>query len=292
MMISIIITTYKRPMNILQRALNTAYNQTVEDKEIILVNDYPQYKPDILTLIRNYSEVKFISHERNEGACKSRNDGIDVASGEYIAFLDDDDEWDNEKLARQLKIINSEKADMVYCSGVRLFPNGKIEDMPFIRGYDDNLCQHLLAGNFMGGCSFPLIKKSVLLNVHGFDEELPSSQDYDLWIRIARQYKVAFLNEPLVLYHVENASISSSLDRRLQGYAMVLNKHIALFKKHPVEMSSYIYNMARTALLYGRWDAYFSVFMNSFNCFPRNLKIVWLGIEMFARSVVKRFRRQ
>ncbi len=287
-MISIIITTCKRPMDILKRALDSAMKQTVEDKEIILVNDYPPYRTDIARLLEGYDGVKFISHEKNAGACKARNNGIRAASGEYVAFLDDDDEWADGKLARQLAKMQSEDAGMVYCTGVRIYPDGKTGDMAFIKGRDGDLCAHLLAGNFMGGCSFPLIKKSVLTELRGFDESLPSSQDYDLWIRIASRCKVVFLDEPLVLYHVEQNSISSSLDRRMKGYAMLLAKHGELFDRHPAQKRAFIYNMARTALLYGRWDAYLDVLAKSLRCFPGNLSIALLGAKTLVRNAAKR----
>ena len=160
-MISIIITTYKREAEILERAIKSAISQTIEDKEIIVVNDFPEYKEIVEAVVDKYPEVQLISHSSREGACKSRNDGAAIAKGEYLAFLDDDDEWENDKLDIQKKAALQYDADLVYCGGIGINDiTGETRELDFIKPcLNDDYYKILLSENIIGGCSFPLLSR-------------------------------------------------------------------------------------------------------------------------------------
>ena len=255
-MISVIITTCKREMSILKRAIDTVYAQTLRDIEIIVVNDYPEYDAQIRELLKKYRGVIYISHDKRQGACKSRNDGIMASTGDFVAFLDDDDEWENNKLEMQLKNIRKEESDFIYCGGIMLNDvNGKASEMSFIHDcIDGNYIKELLKGNFMGGCSFPLIKRSVLIALDGFDISMPSSQDYELWIRIAESYKIAYINEPLVIYNVGNEAITSNPERRIEGFCRLYKKHRDIYVEYPRESLIFYKTVIWTAIHTGRTD--------------------------------------
>lgn len=126
-MISIIITTYKREVGILQRAIKSVLAQTYKELELIVVDDSPAtyaHREAIRKYVTSISEIPtlYIQHERNMGACIARNTGIDNSSGEYICFLDDDDEWLPQKLEKQLQMFR-EDVGLVYCG--RLISNVK-----------------------------------------------------------------------------------------------------------------------------------------------------------------------
>ncbi len=255
-MISVVITTYKREMPILRRAIETVLKQTEKDIELIVVNDYPEYDVLIRELMKEYPSVCYFSHKERQGACKARNDGIAAANGGYIAFLDDDDEWEANKLEKQKKIMEESGADFVYCTGRTINDiTGEYSPMEFIHECRSNdYIREMLKGNFMGGCSFPLIKKSVLDQLEGFDLDMPASQDYELWLRICKNYKISYLNEPLVIYHVGNDAITTNPERRIKGFSLLCEKHQDVFRKYPKEAATFYRTIVWTAVFTGRKD--------------------------------------
>lgn len=287
-LVSVIISTYKRPMDILERAIKSVKAQTYPNIEIILVNDYPEYHAKIQELMKDYADVNYICHATNMGACKARNDGAEIAQGRYIAFLDDDDEWVPTKIEKQVSVISKTEADMVYCSGEYHTPDGKISKMDFIfepkPGYE---MKKLLHENYMGGCSFPLIRKSAFLKVGAFDVNLPSSQDYDLWIRLLQNGKVIFLDEPLVIYYLQNDSISSNANKRYAGYKQLLNKHFATFSAYKDELAWTYKKMLEVCLRGELYAESGKIIVESFRVFPFNYNVL-LVVPRYVASRIKR----
>lgn len=231
-MVSCIVTTYKRPVEIVKRAIESIISQTYKDIEIIVVNDAPEMHDltiEIEKMINNYGvQKKYIVHEKNMGACAARNTGIDVADGEYVAFLDDDDEWLPDKLEKQIELMKKTGAALVYCPYYNIDSKGNMNLIvnDFFKGeIFDNDFERLLAYNYVGSTSFPLLKKEVFYTIGKFNEKLKSSQDHDLWIRIAQKYKIAYYDEPLVKYYYSQEAISRSMEKKLQGYNYLMEEY-------------------------------------------------------------------
>jgi len=229
-MISCIITTYRREPDILCRALESIINQTYKDIEIIIVNDAPEYKELSIRLENAVSaykaNIKFINHSKNMGACAARNTGIKYANGEYVAFLDDDDEWMPEKLEEQLKIIEKYKVALVYCD--HYFVDSKHNYhykkvcLKHLEGKNDY--ERLLCFNYIGSTSFPLINLSILKGVGGFNTKLKSSQDHEVWLKIAKSNDIYYVQKPLVKYYYTDVAITRSIENREQGYNYLLEE--------------------------------------------------------------------
>lgn len=286
-LVSVVITTCKREMSLLSRALNTVQQQTEKRLEIIVVNDYPPYEERIRQLLQHYPEVIFIPHSQNSGACQSRNDGLSAAKGKYIAFLDDDDEWFPEKIRLQLAYLQDTNADMVYCSGVSISADGNSQKIPYIYDPGEEKLRFLLRGNYMGGCSFPLIKKELLERTGGFDKKMPSSQDLDLWIRIAQKGKICYLDQILVKYHPQEESISSSYDRQFQGSAMLIQKHAGLYRQYPDEFLSFCNLLIHNAVSHRRKDILMKICRLSFLVFPKNYKVLLHGAKELLKLICR-----
>lgn len=192
--ISCVLITYKRELYIVERALKSIINQTYKCLDIVLVNDYPEDRKhsDALKEMANRYGIKYVSYEHNLGACFARNYGAKNTEGDYIAFIDDDDEWVVDKLEVQLKCAEKNKADLVY-GPFYLEKKGK-KKLTSTHKTSGNIIEKLLAFNFIGGTSVPLIRRSIFEQLNGFDVELLSSQDYDLWIRIAKQGLVYYVD--------------------------------------------------------------------------------------------------
>ena len=238
-MISCVITTYKREPEVLKKAVDSILSQSYKDIEIIVVNDAPEDSELSNRLYKMLSEydfpINYVVHESNKGACEARNTGIKNSNGEYIAFLDDDDEWEKEKLEKQLKKILSDHSALVYCDYYYIDKNGKMNirksDKQNLPGSND--FERLLCCNFIGSTSFPLIKTSVLKSVVGFNKDLQSSQDHELWLRIAQKYEISYINEPLVKYYFTDIAITRSIDKKIQGFNYILNEFKNEYNNNP-----------------------------------------------------------
>lgn len=219
-LVTAIITTYKRSPELVERALRSVLNQTYPSIEIILVDDSPvEYA--LRTAVADMAGclgVKYIPHEKNQGACAARNTGLAHAAGEFVAFLDDDDEWEKSKIAKQMECFTSDEIALVYCGRKVLWEEtGEISigKTQYIRG---DIYEHLIVDNVIGSTSFPLIRKSALNAIGGFDVQMESSQDLDVWLRLAQRYKVDYVEEPLVIYHFhEGEQITKNHKKRIAG---------------------------------------------------------------------------
>ena len=226
-MISVIITTYKREPALIIRALHSVLSQTYKDIEIIVVDDspadFPQRK-DVEMAVEDCQKanigisISYIQHEKNRGACAARNTGLNYAKGEYIAYLDDDDEWIPEKLEKQLKVMQLTGSALVYCGRLWLTDATGLSRIEKIVYYKGDVFKKLLYSNFIGSTSFPLIKTQSLKEIGGFDEQMQSAQDCDVWLRIAENNIVDYVEEPLVIYHEhEGEQITSNPLKKISG---------------------------------------------------------------------------
>ena len=245
-LVSIIITTCKREMDILERAIKSAVAQTYENKEIIVVNDWPDYRERIEELLKGYPEIIFISNAGQSGACVSRNKGTEAAKGEYIALLDDDDEWLPEKIEKHVDAVDDDTV-LVYCDIFAIKDGAELMSDPKRPYPEGNVIKEILVSNFVGGCSVPLMSKSAVTDCGGFDPAFRSCQDLDLWIRLAKEGEFTAIKEKLVRYTVGEESITGSFDRRLQGWEKILEKYEKDFEAFPEAQNIFTGTIVREA---------------------------------------------
>lgn len=229
-LVSAIITTYNREPDIVLRAINSVLKQTYGNIELIVVDDSsPSYsqRREVENAVMSMSDgIIYISNEFSQGPCAARNIGLSYAKGYYIGFLDDDDEWLPTKIEEQIKGFCDDNVAMVYS---RILVNDEvnkreyIDDYQFERGY---IFEKLLRLNFIGSTSSPLIKKSCIEAVGGFDITMDSCQDYDLWLRVAVRYPIQYIDAPLLKYYIHSGDrITSDEIKRISGYERINNKY-------------------------------------------------------------------
>lgn len=239
-LISVILPTCNRA-SLLQRAIQSVRSQSDDNFEIVVVDDCStDDTASVVTSIRD-DRLRYLRHETNKGGAAARNTGIRSARGEIIAFLDDDDEWLPEKLERQKRLLG--RFDAVICAS-------RIRGKKSIEGHGrSHITLRDLKRGYMGGGTSSLIVRAEVLKHVRFDESLPAGQDWDLLIRIAKQYRVGYLDEALVIYSDEgHARISNKLSQmpisEIQERMRVLYKHRAYlgwywFNRHAVRMLLY-----------------------------------------------------
>ena len=243
-LISAVITTYKREPAIVVRAVNSILKQTYKDIEVITVDDSPSdyelrdsVKNAVLGLNADYPdiEISYIPHEKNMGACVARNTAMDAAKGKYIAFLDDDDEWMPEKLEKQMRVMESSDAALVYCGCTILNDDTGRSYDGYVEYYRGSVFKRLLFKNFIDSTSIPLIKLECLREIGGFDPLMQSSQDYDVWLRLADKYPVECVQEPLVIYHEHSGErITNNPAKKIAGLERINKKNKEYIDPDPV----------------------------------------------------------
>lgn len=235
-LVSVVMPTYKRSFSFIKNSIESVLNQTYINLELIIVDDNPignLQKKDIELEIKNIkdSRIKFIQHKDNKGACIARNTGINVAKGKYIAFLDDDDEWLPLKLEKQLQKFTNSQIGLVYSPYYVVSQGEKRLKQSLKRG---KVFKDLLKLNFIGSTSCVIIRKDVFLNTDLFDENLPASQDYDLYLRISSKYLIEVVEEPLIIYNIhEGERISGDPYKKLKARKYIYDKFKYEIKKHP-----------------------------------------------------------
>lgn len=208
MLVSVIIPAYNS--NYVRAAIVSILSQTHRELEVIVVDDGSPGGA-IEVICTEFPSVRYI-RQANAGPSAARNRGIREANGDWIAFLDDDDIWLPEKIDKQLRLIEGsktkERIGLIYTGQYMIQDDtvlgGKVHEA---NGY---IYHYLLFGNFIGTCSSIIIPKHVLEKVGGFDEGLICSQDFDLYLKIAREFEIHSVPEPLIKYRTRPDQISKN----------------------------------------------------------------------------------
>lgn len=212
--VSVIIPTYNRASLVVE-AVASVLAQTYRDFEVIVVDDAS--RDDTLErLDQFFPQIILVRNKIRRGVSGARNLGVRVARGEWLAFLDSDDLWLPEKLARQ----------MAYLAGHPSMQICQTEEIWIRNGVRVNPPQthRKLAGDiFLPSLKRCLVSPSAVIlhrrlfeEMGGFDESLPAAEDYDLWLRIACRYPVGLVPEALVIKrggHPDQLSRQWGLDR-------------------------------------------------------------------------------
>ncbi len=194
--VSVVIPTYNRA-HMLREAVESALGQSLEPAEILVVDDgSTDLTPEILSSFGN--KIRYFKGP-HRGVSSARNKGWRLAESEWIAFLDSDDLWLPNKLHRQMKAL-AEWTDIPLCYTDEIWiRHGKrVNPCKHHAKYSGWIFQHCLARCIISPSS-ALIRKEILEELGGFDEQLPVCEDYDLWLRLTSRYPVLFLEEKLIL---------------------------------------------------------------------------------------------
>lgn len=250
---SVIMPTYKNDENTLLRAIGSVEKQVFTNWELIIVDDnekndeYSNITKSIKEKVNN-SNIRFYFQNVNKGANAARNTGIKLSTGEFVAFLDGDDEWDKNYLETIKENINITHGKF-YSANYRIVSKEGTQGLSFNKRnrksghiYNQEIFRDLISPT-----SAVVVEKDLLLAVGGFDESLPARQDYDLWLRICKKNKVYFIYEGLVyIYRDGHFSISLNYRNHISGTETVLKKILTntdsnIYNHHKIISSHYAY---------------------------------------------------
>ena len=243
MLVTAVITTYKRHPDVVERALKSILNQTYKHIETFVIDDSPssfELRCDVEKMVNQYKyeNVTYVAHKENLGACAARNTGLSLASGQYIAFLDDDDEWMPKKIEEQLKCFDSSNVALVYCGRASINEDTNIVTEQKLSLHKGLVYDHLILDNFVGSTSFPLIRVDYIKNIGGFDTLMPAAQDYDVWLRLAKLYEFNYTSESLVLYHEYSGErITLNYEKKIAALTRLYEKNNDYLKNNRKAMA-------------------------------------------------------
>jgi teichuronic acid biosynthesis glycosyltransferase TuaG len=295
-LVSIVIPTFNQA-EFLKEALGSVINQTHRAWEAIVINNFST--DTTIEVLNQFNDARISRLDfANDGViARSRNKGIELAKGEYVAFLDSDDLWEPTKLTRSLDALSS-GADVV-CHAERWFGGGERERVvrygPEYRAEYESL---LINGNCIS-TSATVIRRSVLADLGGFQEreDFITTEDYDLWLRTARSgYKIVFTEEVLGSFRRHSTSASSSTIRHLQAELAVLEEHFrsstpAICSHHEERIGLAHYTAARSFTRSSKFLSGFKMFLNSLRCSPWRWRY-WAGLVIhISRSPVMILKR-
>ena len=188
-------------------AIESILNQTLADFELVIVDDGSvDCSPEIIHRYRDLdARVRPCFHKRNLGIPVTLNDGLAMATGEYVAFIGSDDEWVSHKLERQLEVLSSEPDAVAWSEGLVIDESGRPTGKTFSQFFDAYnrkkegiIFLELMKGNYICGSSV-ITRRDHFDNIR-FDESVPLLNDYLVMVQLAHEHPWRFIEEPLVKY--------------------------------------------------------------------------------------------
>lgn len=233
--VSVVITTHNR-LPMLKQAIDCVKKQTYSSIELNIVNDNSSDGTrEYLENLKDESiNVQQLYGSESKGGNHARNVGVEISSGELIAFLDDDDIWDARKIEKQVEMFEKDcEIGLVYCGYERITDNQLSTKVPPNKKYRGNVGLAVFS-NIFSITSCLMIKKSLLKKIDGFDEQLSHWQEYDLLVRVSQVSKIDYVDECLVKIGVtrtDKKRLSNQVDKWKKSVEYFNRKHEKLIRQ-------------------------------------------------------------
>jgi glycosyltransferase involved in cell wall biosynthesis len=275
-LVSVVLPTYNRA-HLLRRAIQSILSQTYQNFEVIVVDDCSRDNTEEVVKRFCDERIRYVRNKERKGAPFSRNVGIKVARGEYVAFQDSDDEWLPKKLEKQVDVFKNSPKEVgaVYTSFWWIGEGRKVRvPQSNYRRSGEDIHGILLETNFIT-TSAAMVKKECFEKAGLFDETLPRLQDWDLWIRISIYYRFKHIDEPLVIRYLQPDSISRNIDAHIQAQKLILEKYFEEISKKPKILGKHYYEIGTLLCLNGNIQEGKSYFLKAVKTYPFNMKLLF-----------------
>ena len=226
-LVSVIIPAFK-VADFIAETISSVLDQSVKNYEIIVINDG---SPDTDALERNmspFADSVIYTKQPNRGAGAARNAGLRIARGEFVAFLDGDDLWLPNFLEEQVKLIRSDGGfDLVYADAINLEGQlySRTTNMDMNPSDGPVTMEALISGRCNVVTSSVVARRQAVIDVGLFDEAFPNSQDFDLWLRLAKEgARITYQKIVLVERRIYEGSLASDPIKSFSGEVKVLEK--------------------------------------------------------------------
>ncbi len=232
-LVSIIMPSYNTG-KFIQETIDSVINQTYDNWELIIVDDCSSDNTDDIVKSINDNRVIYLKNERNNGAAISRNKALRKAKGKWIAFLDSDDLWKENKLEKQIKFMKDNNYYFTYTNYIEIDENGN-QNGKKITG-PKRITKTGMFNYCWPGCLTVMYdaEKIGLIQI----EDIKKNNDYAMWLKISKKVDCYLLNEELAMYRKRNGSISN------HSYISLIKWHYKLYRE--VEHQNVIYSLFNT----------------------------------------------
>lgn len=222
---SVVIPTYNRAAKVV-RAVESVLAQTLSDYDLWVIDDGS--RDDTAQRLAPYGDRLHYVAQANGGVAQARNRGMQASTGQYIALLDSDDRWHPQKLATVARAIAAQpQAGLFYSQWEAVSETGQRLWVDRSRGVRGSPYRALLMGDFLATSS-AVIKRASLQAVGGFDGSLTPCEDWDLWLRLSRQFSIHYIPEILVAFeHTPHNKATSNASGWLAAHDRVIEKALA-----------------------------------------------------------------
>lgn len=231
-LISIVMPCYNAEKT-LKKSLDSIFAQSFQDFKVYCVNDgSTDQTPQILNQLALLYKNLHVIHQNNQGQTKAKNAALKICQGRYIAFLDSDDLWDEDKLLFQYALMKKDESiGLCYTNGCYIdeddMPQGKIGYNQALQG---NCLKSLLLGNAIVASSV-MIRADLLKRVGLFDEKLTACENWELWTRIASVSRLAIIDKPLTFYRRHGNNMSHNIEKMRKNRLYVVSKNSHIYRK-------------------------------------------------------------
>ncbi len=244
-LVSVIVPTYGR-CDYLSRTVNSVLNQSFYNIEVIVVDDngiateQGRNTNAVMAEFKQNPSVIYIRHESNRNGSAARNSGLEVARGDFIALLDDDDEFHHLKIETQLDFLNHHtEFGAVYCLNSKYYKGKLVQTTEYIKSGN---CQYdVLCLKSDIHTSSILIRKECIMALSGFDEEFLRHQDYEFLVRFFEKYHIGCIPEVLVNIHIESEINRPNVNKLIEAKRLYFIKLEDIISKYSDADKKYIF---------------------------------------------------
>ena len=239
MKVSVMVLTYNRA-GLLKETVNSILNQTVKDFELLVIDNYSTDNTEEVVQSFNDERIKYFKNKNHGLLAVNRNFAIEKSNGDYIAICDDDDLWQPEKLEKQLLEFEKDEQIGLVCTNGFFF--GKTSENKIMsKPKDEYFSFEKMLPRSEIICSSVMVKKNVLDDVGKFDEnpKIFTGEDYELWLRLVKKYKIKYIGEPLVKYRIHSGALQNEFLAGDKSIKVATEIYKGLLKKGIIDDSLY-----------------------------------------------------
>ncbi|GKZ16325.1 glycosyltransferase family 2 protein [Haladaptatus sp. T7] len=291
--VSVIVPTYNRA-DAIPRTIESVLSQTLEDLELIIVDDASQDDTEEVVTSYDDDRIQFVQHEENQGASAARNTGIERAEGEYMAFLDSDDVWLPTKLEKQVLTLELRSDEWVaaYCKAETVHPDGQ---NPLVKAVTQLISRRNKTEGAEGGKeligptlsddlhtsagSTLIVESDIVREIDGFDESFSRFQDPEFLIRVLKHGKLACVNETLLLRYETGSPPADSVAKADEHFRRTFSEEVERLEQQGIDVTgAHHYILARHYLDEGQFRTGFRYLRQSRRPEPRQLPGLLLNL--------------
>jgi glycosyltransferase involved in cell wall biosynthesis len=288
--VSVVLPTYNR-LRVLPRAVDSVLSQSFRDLELLLVDDASADGTAewAQALALRDPRVRLLRHPQNRGGAAARNTALAAARGELVAFQDSDDEWAPGKLAAQVAALDAHpEAGACYAACVRE-GDGRATVIPETPRQGD------LSGEILLRNPIPMmtavVRRSVAERAGPFDEALPRLQDWEYWIRVAQLAPFLYVDQVLGRCELQADSLSRDFRVYERALSHVLERHAALFRRHPRARFANLVKLGAALALHVDGTEARRVLRRAVRSRPLSARAwAWMGLSLIGPRRLQRLR--